>query len=306
MDKYMFKRKNTQHDTISNDVVNNDTVQHDTIQYNVLCLGGGGVKGFIQLGALYYLHNNNYLQHIDTYVGTSIGAVFSVLLAIGMNPLDIFHVMYKYNGQVLDTLSLNSIINYTKYKGFLDIYDFVSYIESIIKDRVGYIPTLEDIEREYNKRVIITATSLSTSACIYIDSSMDINITKALCMSCCIPFIFMPIYHEGNWYVDGGITDNYPIRYATKYGTVIGLNNITDNKNINDTIQQESLKNTIQYMFFVINLSLRSDNTAVDSPHKNISLCSNDVHSTDFFLTSTFKYTLFINGYNMCFNSCTQ
>ena len=57
--------------------------------YDTLVLSGGSSKGILTLGALQYCYDNFLLNKIETYVGTSSGAIISFLLIIGYSPIEI-------------------------------------------------------------------------------------------------------------------------------------------------------------------------------------------------------------------------
>ena len=46
----------------------------------VIVIGPGGCKGFLELGALLYLEKEGYLRSVKTYAGVSVGAVISLLI----------------------------------------------------------------------------------------------------------------------------------------------------------------------------------------------------------------------------------
>jgi len=50
---------------------------------DIVILGPGGIKGFLELGVLYALQNNNLLENVHTYVGVSVGSIISLLLVCG-------------------------------------------------------------------------------------------------------------------------------------------------------------------------------------------------------------------------------
>src|SRR6056297_432346 len=53
------------------------------INPEVLVLGPGGVKGFLQLGALYRLEQDKMLDNIQIYCGVSVGAIISLMMVCG-------------------------------------------------------------------------------------------------------------------------------------------------------------------------------------------------------------------------------
>ena len=54
------------------------------MNFDTLCLSGGGINGFLYIGALDYLQTNNIIDFtkINNYFGTSIGAMTCFILAL--------------------------------------------------------------------------------------------------------------------------------------------------------------------------------------------------------------------------------
>ena len=57
--------------------------------YDTLVLSGGSIKGIILLGSLQYFYDNDCLNEVKTYIGTSAGAIICYLLCIGYTPTEI-------------------------------------------------------------------------------------------------------------------------------------------------------------------------------------------------------------------------
>ena len=64
--------------------------------YDTLILSSGGVKGLYMLGALYYFSEKKSTS-FKKYIGTSVGAIISYLLAIGYSPFEILSTLISQN-----------------------------------------------------------------------------------------------------------------------------------------------------------------------------------------------------------------
>ena len=204
--------------------------------YNVLCVSGGGMKGVCELGAAHYLYfDTDLLTSIDTYVGTSIGAVISLLLCIGYTPMQIFSRVSKIESFLDFEFDIFNFLNFKKGYGLLDINQFISKIENVVLEKLGVIPTLLELYKIFNKRIVIVVTNYTKGIVEYIDYETKPNIkcTEAIKMSCSLPVVFDRVLYEGDIYIDGGIGDNFPIEYASKFGNVIGIR-VTGNNTDDD------------------------------------------------------------------------
>ena len=68
--------------------------------------------------------------------------------------------------------------------------------------------------------LVIAATNISKGELVYFSSG---NLTQPLMASCCIPFMFQPLYLNGSYFVDGGVLNNFPVEpLVGKCDVIIG------------------------------------------------------------------------------------
>ena len=60
---------------------------------NNLILSGGGIKGISLIGAIEYLYEKNYMNNINTILGTSIGSIIGYLIIIGYTPEELYNII---------------------------------------------------------------------------------------------------------------------------------------------------------------------------------------------------------------------
>jgi len=182
--------------------------------FKSLCLSGGGITGFVHLGVLHHLNELSLLNEIDTVVCTSIGAVVGSLYAVGMKPTYIRDKLVKIN---------NDIMQYSKIEEFFTTFGmdtgeyFLAQLTDIfLEHKKNPLITLKGVVKKYGKRLIITATNLSKHSVVYFtpETHPDMRVLDAVRMSISIPFLFTAVVYDGDFYVDGGIKDNYPLKYC--------------------------------------------------------------------------------------------
>ena len=59
------------------------------MSYNKIILSGGALKGLLTLGSLQYVYDNNNLNDVTQYIGTSVGSIICFLLSIGYTPVEL-------------------------------------------------------------------------------------------------------------------------------------------------------------------------------------------------------------------------
>lgn len=181
----------------------------------VLCMSSGALKGLEQLGAIYYFYLNGNLDAIDTYIGSSIGAIIGTLMALGYSPPEILEV-------AVETTLFTDIadLNFTR---ILDDFGLVSnttfddnlakMMMKMIIAKVGKMPTLKEFYEHTKKRVVFCIVSLKDEKEMYADhnSKPDMPLIVALRATSNSPLIFGKLEHQKDFLVDGAVLDPFPI-----------------------------------------------------------------------------------------------
>ena len=181
--------------------------------FKSICLSGGGVNGFAHLGALHYLYTTQSLKFVETFIGTSIGALIAFLYCIGITPISIYDNLKFLDG--------NTCFQMGNHKYGLDSgeYFIAKIIDILITFKVSPLLTFQQLFETYKKKLVICATNVYKHIPIYFnkDDHPDMRIIDAIRITTCIPFLFTPITLNGDLYIDGFLTDNYPINYTINY-----------------------------------------------------------------------------------------
>jgi len=160
-----------------------------------LVLSGGGVRGFAHLGVLKALNEKGIFP--DVISGTSAGAIAATLYADGYMP--------------------DEIMGFFKQKELLKYIEIIIPKTSLVK-MTGIIKLLNKYLRaktfeELKIPVFITACNLNTGQTEYFSQG---ELLKPLIASASIPVLFNPVKIKDNYYVDGGLMDNFPIKAIEK------------------------------------------------------------------------------------------
>ncbi len=206
-----------------------------------LILSGGGLKGVAHLGCLYGLEKINKLTNINTYSGTSVGAIICVLLNIGYGPMDIYDIVKQSNISNYVTMQFKNIPSLISDYGMDDGDKIVITLKKLFQAKnINPNITFKELYDKTNKKLYICASKITNVIGPFymsIDNEPNMKVLLALRMSFSIPFIFKPVHYEGNVYVDGGCMDNFPsdIIDASHLDSVgVYINNITCIKEINN------------------------------------------------------------------------
>ena len=206
-----------------------------------LVLSGGGIRGVAHLGVLNALKESGITPNIIS--ATSAGAIIGALYANQIAPLDALRIIKE--------------INFLKFMRPAFRSPALLNLETAIPVFKEYIP--HDSFSGLKIPLIISATNFNEGKLVYFSQG---DLIRKILASCCIPGIFNPIKIEGNYYVDGGILNNFPIETLVPHcDVVIGsscnhLENKSEFRNIKQVLERAAT--------LVMNSDLHQKQNSVD------------------------------------------
>ena len=248
--------------------------------YTGLCLSGGGIKGITQLGVLQRYYTENKLKNIKIGIGTSVGSIICYLLFIGYTPSEIFTEACEFDFPDL-TINISSI---TRKFGLIDIELLLQRIEELTLKRMEYVPNLKELYENFGKELIVVTYNLSKHVTEYLNykSNPELSCIDAIKLSCSIPLLFEKCVYNNNIYVDGALSDNFPIEWLDNYINREQSDDILDDILLNGTVKDIG-KNILGINLYISDRNM-NNNTIFDYV-KNIlviSLRKNCADSRDY------------------------
>ncbi|MEQ1892129.1 MAG: patatin-like phospholipase family protein [Planctomycetota bacterium] len=172
----------------------------------VLVLGGGGMRGMAHVGVLKALARLG-IQY-DAVVGTSIGSLIGALAAGGTSLKRMEEIVS--NLQKEDYFKLNFVKFLLKGVRASSVYRGDTFKERLaaILPKTGF----DDMKVPF----YCNAVCLETGGLAFwgTQGMQNISLVDAVYSSCCLPGIFEPFERDGYHYMDGGIVDPLPLRFA--------------------------------------------------------------------------------------------
>ena len=194
-------------------------------KFDTVCLSGGGIKGFSFLGALDYLELNSYikLETIKNWVGTSAGAIISFMFTLVYTTYELGNFILNFNFKKLEPEV--DIENLLEFNGIDNGSKLILIITGFLKEKLK----LDDItfQEHFNitkKKLTIIGTNFSKGEEVSFnyENTPDMSVLKAIRISTSIPIIFTPVLHNSDYYIDGGLINNFPIKYCNP-NTTLGI-----------------------------------------------------------------------------------
>jgi predicted acylesterase/phospholipase RssA len=178
---------------------------------NVIFVGPGGSRGFLYIGCIKRLIEENFLNKVNTWVGCSVGAAISLLIVAGYDINEIKDLCMNIN-IVEDIININ--LNDVKEKlGFIQNKTVEEELKRRILSKFDFIPTLKQLYTLTGLTLSLVTFNMDDLKPEYLDkdTSPDLSCVEAAMMSMAIPILMQPRKYKGNVYCDGGIGAPYPV-----------------------------------------------------------------------------------------------
>jgi len=189
-------------------------------QITTLIFGGGGVYGFLYLGLIKFLEEQQILSKVTHLIGVSVGSMIALYLALGYSYPEIYRsVMYDIDlGRILE-INADNIFNILDQLGINN----GAYVEETIKNIIagkGLSPYLTF--RDLAASNIGPELNIGFTRCFHNDFFMansrttpDMPVWLAIRASIAIPIILTPVldFTGQDILCDGGLVNNTPIKW---------------------------------------------------------------------------------------------
>ena len=187
---------------------------------NNLVLSGGSVSTIAIVGALSCLEDNDIIccKNINKFIGSSAGSIVSLMLCIGYDVKEIYLISEEltddYNKNV--SFSVDMLLNILDQYGIDDGLFIEKWLKKLLLKKINNSnPTFLEFAKITGKDLNVCASNISKYefTVFSVDTTPDVNVVDAIRASISLPFIFKPQIINGEYYVDSGLLNNFPITH---------------------------------------------------------------------------------------------
>lgn len=186
------------------------------LKYDVI-FGGGAIRGVAYLGAIKALEEVGV--EIGSLAGSSVGAIFAGLIAVGYNVEELKNLFLNINFDLFKDIHFGLGKEFALSKGevFLDwLRDLIEkkYYGDVYKKDESVPVTFKDLNRD----LVIITTDLTNFKCKEFSKyeTPDFEIAKAIRISSTMPGLMPPYKMDDSELVDGDLQKSWPLWKLSK------------------------------------------------------------------------------------------
>lgn len=186
-------------------------------------LDAGGIYGFTLCGALQILQNNNLLCDIENILCCSVGSILGLYLSLGFKTEEMTFLAFHINISKFVDFKNNNFLNIYQNYGFEKGTIFENVIKSIIKHKTGNSETtFLELYHKFQKNLIVIGGNVSTRRhdLFNYQDTPQMEVWKAIRISCSFPLVFEPFKYNNYYYVDGGNSHYNPTYFKNEFETI--------------------------------------------------------------------------------------
>ena len=181
-----------------------------------LVFSGCAFRSLCLLGVLRYLYIEKKNLNIRNVAGASMGSLFCLIFALKIPYEKMEEIVKKtISDEEVSTINKDCLINIFFKNGIESSKKYLKYIKEYIKE-IYHVDdmTFLELSKKTGINLFVSSTNINKNINVIfnINDTPNVSIFDAVSSSMSIPFLACPIEIDGEYYVDGGLTDNFPIK----------------------------------------------------------------------------------------------
>ena len=266
-----------------------------------LVFSGASTKIYLFIGFLKYIKetNINLLDEIKNFAGTSSGSIIATGLVLGYSIEEMEELLIKLDLKRFKNIDSDGVLNFFDNYGLDDNFQFENLFRIMFKKKINNDNiTFKDLYNLTNKRLIIVSTNINRKKTVYFcyKNTPNIKVIDALISSISIPLIYFPRKIENELYLDGCITNHFPIELF-KENKKQTLGAIVLSKK-----EYTELNNFFDILTSVVFSGVENQSKQLINEYKNVIILDSELHALDFELSTEVKINTINEGYQQTYN----
>jgi len=257
-----------------------------------LAIGPGAMAYFAFLGAIGALRDCHELDNLEAISGASAGGLLAFFYVVAEGNIKTI-LDYSVDIPIKDIMKPNI-------RQFLKNFGLVSQrkIRNVITDIIRVFFSKEDLTfrelrdlRPTMPKVHISAYCVNLARTEYFscDSTPNMSVVDALCMTIAVPFLFATVEHQGRKYIDGGTMEDTPC------GVFVGSTDVKVMRTIWSETPEYDTRNLKSYLVSILYTMMRL-RSKYNYPFIDIDMSKIEIF--DFGVSTETKLKLFSFGYH--------
>lgn len=194
----------------------NESETHNKIIKN-LVISGGGHSVMTFYGILKHANISEFYKYenIESIYGTSAGALIGLIVTLNIewDVLDKYFIERPW--EKVFYLNIQQVFSMFDNMGIFSKKQIVEVLKPLLLSKdLSIDVTMEELYQLTHIDLHVYGTELNDSKKVDFSHTSHPNwkIIDVVYISCAIPFIFRPIFHENSCYIDGCVTNDFPIQ----------------------------------------------------------------------------------------------
>lgn len=193
-----------------------------TFNIQHIVLSGGAHLGLYSLGSLKYLAQHNYycIENIRSIYGTSIGGLIGAILALNIDWDVLIEYVIKRPWYKMIQLTPTMFLDVIQNKGLLGRPFFENMMRPLLQSKdLDINISLQEFYEYTGIELYLYSVSLNSYSLkeLSYKTYPNMPLIDAIYMTCCLPYVFQPVWFEDSYYVDGGLINNYPLECCIEH-----------------------------------------------------------------------------------------
>ena len=221
-----------------------------------IVISGGAYLGLYELGCLKYLHNKEFYEfkNIKSIHGTSVGGLIGAIVCLNMEWDTIVEYFVKRPWHKIVNITPSMFFDVMHKKGLLDTNIITKGLKPLFNAcDINEDITLLEFYEKTNIELVLYTTQVNTYDCISLSykSHPELSIFKAVEMTCALPYVFQPVLYNDEYYIDGGLLNNYPLPSCIKKEEVDKSNVLSLKLQAENNLEISQDSNLFEYGYFL-------------------------------------------------------